>query len=217
MGKTIRLMDTNFTLLPERALLVPDYHTLVVADWHLGKGTHFRKAGIFMPSASVDNDVLRIQLLLDSHAVHTVVFLGDLFHSDLNSEWHVFERFRAANPSIRFILTRGNHDILPDDILENAAVDIMPSYSIAPHIYCSHHPTDGTVAGQLHIAGHVHPGCLVSNAGRQMYRLPCFYHHGQTLLLPAFGTLTGLHLLPHRSGARVYPIVGGNVWELKKG
>src|SRR5690606_41391569 len=118
MGKVIRLMDTNFTLLPERALLLPDYKTLIIADWHLGKSTHFRKAGIFMPAASADKDVLRIQSLLDRYAVDTLVFLGDLFHSDLNSEWLMFARFRMANPSVQFILTRGNHDILSDELLE---------------------------------------------------------------------------------------------------
>ncbi|HWK99193.1 MAG TPA: ligase-associated DNA damage response endonuclease PdeM [Parapedobacter sp.] len=216
MGKTIRLMDTDFTLLPERALLLPDHETLIVADWHLGKGTHFRKAGIFMPSASIDKDVLRVQSLLDRHAVHTVVFLGDLFHSDFNSEWLSFEQLRATNRSTRFILTRGNHDILPDKLMCKATLEVVDHYTVAPGIYCAHHPQSAPI-GWLNIAGHVHPGCLVSNAGRQRYRLPCFYHHGQTLLLPAFGTLTGLHLMPHRSGARIYPIAGDSVWELKKG
>lgn len=213
MGKTIRLMDTTLMLLPERALLLPEYHTLVVADWHLGKGAHFRKAGIFMPSASVDKDVLRLQSLLDSHIVHTVIFLGDLFHSDLNSEWHVFEQFRAANPSIRFVLTRGNHDILPDKLLEAAAVEVVPSYSIAPRIHCTHHPDTGGSDGQLNIAGHVHPGCSIPAKGRQAYRLPCFYYHDQTLLLPAFGSLTGLYLVQPARDARIYPIAADKVWE----
>jgi len=199
--------------LPERALLLPEYHTLVVADWHLGKGAHFRKAGIFLPVLPVDKDIARLQSLLDSYRIDTLVFLGDLFHSDLNSEWHIFERFRAANPSIRFILTRGNHDILPDDLLEKAAVDILPSYSIAPHICCTHHPTDDGIAGQLHIAGHVHPGCVIPTKGRQAYRLPCFYYHAQTLLLPAFGSLTGLHLVQPVGNACIYPIAGDEVWE----
>lgn len=206
-------MDTNLTLLPERALLLPEYHTLVVADWHLGKGAHFRKAGIFMPVLPVDKDMVRLQSLLDAHHVHTVVFLGDLFHNDLNSEWHAFEQFRAANPSIRFILTRGNHDILPDELLEAAGVEVVPSYSIAPHIHCTHHPETESTDGQLNIAGHVHPGCSIPAKGRQAYRLPCFYYHNQTLLLPAFGSLTGLYLVQPSRDARIYPIVADKVWE----
>lgn len=216
MGKVIRLMDTNFTLLPERALLLPDFKTLIIADWHLGKSTHFRKAGIFMPSASADKDVLRIQSLLDRYAVDTLVFLGDLFHSDLNSEWWGVERLCATNRSTHFILTRGNHDILPDELMRKTTLEVVDHYTVAPGIYCSHHPQSAP-PGWLNIAGHVHPGCLISNAGRQRYRLPCFYYYGQTLLLPAFGTLTGLHLMPHRSGSHIYPIVDGSVWELKKG
>ena len=213
MGKTIRLMDTDFTLLPERALLVPEYKTLIVADWHLGKGTHFRKAGIFMPVLPVGNDTVRLQTLLDKHHPHTVVFLGDLFHSHLNSEWQVFEEFRAANPSMRFVLTRGNHDILPDGLLEATAVEVVPFYSIATHIHCTHHPEAAGTDGQLNIAGHVHPGCSILAKGRQAYRLPCFYYHNQTLLLPAFGSLTGLYLVQPSRDARIYPIVADKVWE----
>lgn len=213
MEKAIQLMNTRLTLLPERALLLPDYHTLVVADWHLGKGAHFRKAGIYMPVLPVDKDTMRLQSLLDNYRVETVVFLGDLFHSDLNSEWLVFERFRATNPAIRFILTRGNHDILPDDLLEKAAVDVVPSYSIASHIHCTHHPEGGEFAGRLNIAGHVHPGCLIPAKGRQAYRLPCFYFRRQTLLLPAFGMLTGLHMVQPSPGARIYPTAGDKVLE----
>ena len=210
MGKTIRLMDTNFTLLPERALLVPDHKTLIVADWHLGKGTHFRKAGIFMPSASVDKDVLRVQSLLDRHAVHTVVFLGDLFHSDLNSEWHSFERLRAANRSTRFILTRGNHDILPDELLRKAMLEVVDRYTVAPGIYCTHQP-ESAPFGWLNIAGHVHPGYRIQLKARQSFALPCFYYCPRTLVLPAFGSFTGLHLVSKLPQNQVYGIAGDEV------
>lgn len=216
MEKTIRLMDTDFTLLSQKALLLPDYHTLVVADWHLGKGTHFRKAGIFMPRPTVDKDVLRLQRLLENYAVSTLVLLGDLFHSDLNSEWLAFSSFREINKSIRVILTRGNHDILSDEILEKAAVEVVDYFTAAPGIHCMHHPPVNHQIDGLNIAGHVHPGYLIKGAGRQGYRLPCFYHHGQTFLLPAFGRLTGLQLMQRRPNARIYPIAGDMVWELKK-
>ncbi|WP_353196585.1 ligase-associated DNA damage response endonuclease PdeM [Parapedobacter defluvii] len=216
MGKTIRLLGTQLTLLPERALLLPEYDTLVVADWHLGKAAHFRKAGIFMPALPVDKDRARLQSLLNRYRIQTVVFLGDLFHSDLNSEWLVFEQFRVANPSIRFILTRGNHDILPDTLLEKAEVNVVPFYTVAAHIHCTHHPEAHGFPGRLNIAGHVHPGCLIAANGRQSYRLPCFYYREQTLLLPAFGSLTGLFRVPHLEGARIYPIVGNQVLDWKK-
>lgn len=216
MGKTIQLMGTRLILLPERALLLPEYDTLVIADWHLGKGAHFRKAGIFMPVLPVDNDAARLQSLLDSYRIRTVVFLGDLFHSDLNSEWLVFERFRAVNLSRRFILTQGNHDILPDELLKKAAVDVVPSYSVAPHIRCTHHPEGSEFETQLNIAGHIHPGCLIPTTGRQRYRLPCFYYYNRMLLLPAFGMLTGLHPVQPTRNARIYPIADDKVWEYSR-
>lgn len=213
MGKTIQLMGARLTLLPERALLLPEYDTLVVADWHLGKGAHFRKAGIFLPVLPADSHTKRLQSLLNRYDVRTVIFLGDLFHSDLNSEWRVFERFRLTNASTRFILTRGNHDILPDDLLEKAAVEVVSSYSVAPHIHCTHHPEGDGLAGRLNIAGHVHPGCLIPAKGRQAYRLPCFYYREPTLLLPAFGRLTGLYTLQPSPGVRIYPTTEDQVLE----
>ncbi|MFC3197448.1 ligase-associated DNA damage response endonuclease PdeM [Parapedobacter deserti] len=216
MAKIIQLLGTRLILLPERALLLPQYRTLIVADWHLGKAAHFRKAGIFMPALPVDSDAMRLQSLLKNHDVETLVFLGDLFHSDLNSEWLSFERLRTANPSTRFILTRGNHDILSDNLLDHIAVEVMPSYFIAPHIRCTHHPVGIASAGELNIAGHIHPGCVIPAAGKQTHRLPCFYYSEQTLLLPAFGALTGLHVMAPTRDARIYPIAGNNVWEWKK-
>jgi len=216
MSKQIVLMDTQLMLLAERALFLPEYGTLVVADWHLGKSAHFRKAGIFMPVVPMDRDTARLQSLLDRLPVHTTVFLGDLFHSELNSEWLSFERFLAANPNVQFVLTRGNHDILPDELFERAGVRVVARYEVAPHVHCTHHPGDGMPAGVLHIAGHVHPGCVIPARGRKMYRLPCFYHCGQTLLLPAFGSLTGMYPVQRSNGACVYPVAGEEVWEWKK-
>ncbi len=216
MVKNIELMGSRLSLLHQRALLLPDYETLVVADWHLGKAAHFRKAGIFMPMPSPDKDMQRLQSVLDTFQIRTIVFLGDLFHSDLNSEWSTFERFRAANPSMQFVLTIGNHDLLSDDLLDHAGVEVVRSYAIAPHIHCTHHPVRYPTAGVLHIAGHVHPGCLIPAKGRQAFRFPCFYYHAQTFLLPAFGSLTGLYTIPPLGNDRIYPIVGDRVWEWKK-
>lgn len=210
MGKSVQFMDTHLVLLPERAVWLPAYATLVVADWHLGKASHFRKAGIFMPKIP-DHDTARLQLLLATRKARTLVLLGDLFHSDLNSEWIAFERFREANPAVRFILTRGNHDVLPDHLLEKAAVEVVPSYTIGSHIHCTHHPSEPLARGSLNIAGHVHPGCLIPVRGRQAYRLPCFYFHGQTLILPAFGSLTGLQLVKPTADAQIFPIAGNEV------
>ncbi len=214
MAKTIRLLDTTLILLPERALWLPEYATLVVADWHLGKASHFRKAGIFMPLPTVDTDTVRLQGLITDHRIETLVLLGDLFHSEHNSEWLAFERFRASNPGVRFILTRGNHDILAEQHFHQAGVEVLPAYTLGRHILCTHAPEEELREGALNVAGHIHPGCLIPARGRQSYRLPCFYHHRQTLLLPAFGRLTGMHIMKPVRGASCYPVAGEEVLEL---
>ena len=52
--------------LPEKILHLPQYQTLVVADWHLGKITHFRKNGIFVLAISHQTEYQKIKNLLKS-------------------------------------------------------------------------------------------------------------------------------------------------------
>jgi len=221
MAKTVQLMGVTLVLLPERALFVPDMGLLVVADWHLGKTAHFRKAGIFLPVAPVERDVARLQDLLARLPVRTLIFLGDLFHSDLNSEWRFFADFRRTYPGIPMVLTRGNHDLLSEELFARLDVAVVDRYEARPDLVFMHHP-DAVPVGKasdnrLVVAGHVHPGCLIPANGRQAYRLPCFYFHRNTLLLPAFGRLTGMQLVQPTRSARIYPVAGDEVLEWSSG
>ena len=71
-------------LLPEKVAFLPHHKTLVVADIHLGKASHFRKEGIMIPLPGSCPDLKCLGELLDSLQPEIVVFLGDLFHSSLN-------------------------------------------------------------------------------------------------------------------------------------
>jgi len=212
-GKQITWGETSILLLPQKVIFLPQYGTMLLADWHLGKATHFRKHGIYMPHPGVERELLKLQALIRVYHPGTVVFLGDLFHSDLNSEWMGFATFLKNHPTIRFVLTKGNHDILPEAAFEHAGLHVVSQLTIDEQIICTHIPMDDVPEGIINIAGHIHPGCSISSLGRQSYRLPCFYHHGQQLLIPAFGDLTGLAMMQDQPGARIFPIINDEVFD----
>ncbi len=133
--------------------------------------------------------------LISQHRPREVYFLGDLFHSLHNSEWQQFEQFIRTYPGIAFTLIRGNHDVLDIARYQELQIRIIPQALRLNQLIFSHEPLTALPEGMINIAGHIHPGCLVRGLGRQSMRLPCFYLKGQTFLLPAFGQLTGLHIL----------------------
>lgn len=209
----IYFKEERIQLLPEKAAYLPQHRLLIIADLHLGKAAHFRKAGIIIPSPKVPQELLSLSALIKTFNPKTIVFLGDLFHSKLNKEWAKLEDLLEEYGDIRFFLTKGNHDILPTDIIEKTAIKMVDELAVGPHILCSHEPLEAPPTGKLNIAGHIHPGISVKTKSRQHYRLPCFYHFQHLLILPAFGKLTGLHLLKKRPGARVFPVLPTEVIE----
>jgi len=202
-------------LLPQKALFLPEQRILVIADLHAGKITHFRKAGILMPADASGRDLDILAMLCDTFQPQIVLFLGDLFHSDFNSEWFTLERFMHQYGHIRFILTRGNHDILPDFIFGDSAIEVVDVFRTAENILFTHHPMETVPAGHVNIAGHVHPGCVLRGGARQQFRLPCFCLHDAVLLLPAFGSFTGLHVIQPAPGIRLFPVLQDEVIALK--
>ena len=201
-------------LLPEKVAFLPHHKTLVVADIHLGKASHFRKEGIMIPLPGSCPDLKCLGELLDSLQPEIVVFLGDLFHSSLNGEWEDLKNFLCGYPDIRFVLTKGNHDILPPSVMEETCIEVVPEWKIGEHLVFTHEPITDIQKESLNVVGHIHPGVLVKTKGRQSYRLPCFYHQGQCLILPAFGQLTGLHILKKTADTSIYPVLLDEVIEL---
>jgi DNA ligase-associated metallophosphoesterase len=206
--------EERLELLPERALYLPDYKILAIADVHLGKATHFRKEGIMMPTVGAADDIALIEALCGRYDVTNVIFLGDLFHSGFNSEWYLLEEMLHRNRHLRFILTIGNHDILPKLIFEDAQILLATNFVVGD-LLLSHQPLEQLPTATLNVAGHLHPGCLINGGARQQFRFPCFHYKNNQLLLPAFGKLTGLALMERDKSARVFPIIEGEVFEHK--
>ncbi|MVZ66934.1 ligase-associated DNA damage response endonuclease PdeM [Sphingobacterium sp. DK4209] len=214
MAKKVVLCGLDCFLLPQKALYIPKHQLLVISDWHLGKLMHFRKEGIFVPAPAVSEELSRLDLLLAELAVEQVLFLGDLFHSKLNSEWEEFCQYTHSKPHIQFTLTNGNHDILSDAHWGRSALRIVDHVLLEEGLLFSHEPLAGLDNHIINVVGHIHPGCQVFLSGRQTFRLPCFHFENRVLTLPAFGKYTGLHILRKTPQNRVYAIVDQSVMEL---
>ncbi len=213
MAKRIELNGLEMYLLPQKALYIPSYQLLVISDWHLGKLSHFRREGLFVPAPAAEEEFERLDILLQELQVKDVVFLGDLFHSQWNSDWEKLKAYinLHAQQTLRFTLTKGNHDILKDHHFENFSLRVKSEVILSEGIVLSHEPLPDLPNYMVNIVGHIHPGCLIGAGARQSFRLPCFHFKDRVLTMPAFGKFTGLHIMKPEPQADIYAVVNDAV------
>jgi DNA ligase-associated metallophosphoesterase len=179
-------------LLPEGALLLPERGLLLLADLHLGKAESFQAQGIPLPS---DGDAATLNALLE--LVHrrrpaAVAVLGDLIHSRLGLTAELRAKLRALPELLGcpLRLIGGNHE-------RGSWIEGLPQEpsQACGSLWLSHEPEPRQ--GFLNVCGHRHPVAVLGQ-GSDRLRLPCFAYDPQrhTLVLPAFGQLTGGHPCP---------------------
>jgi DNA ligase-associated metallophosphoesterase len=212
----ILLQGEALHLLPERAVWWPGRHQLIIADAHFGKVGHFRKNGIPVPTMAREHNFWKLSALLQDYPVREVVFLGDLFHSHLNEEIWQFGDFRENFEEVQFHLVRGNHDILPNEVIGRLGLEIHePNWHVGPFIFNHEPPADlFTPQSQYMLCGHIHPAVVLKGRGKQHLRLPCFYFGTHVGILPAFGDFTGLSIVQPKQGDLVYAALQGKVAQL---
>ncbi len=177
-------------MLPQKAILWKNKRSLILADLHLGKVAHFRKAGIPVPSTLAVTDYQVLDYLLNTYLPERVIFLGDLFHSSHNLACDTFVTWRQRYAQLLFTLVKGNHDLLSDAFYANAGIEIYPEIlSLAPFVF-SHIPL--TQEPQLYnLSGHLHPVVKLVGRAKQTILLPCYYFGKKGGIVPAFGNFTG--------------------------
>jgi len=146
--------NETFLLLPYKALIWEERKTLILADLHLGKITHFRKRGIPVPQDGERDNFERFSYLILNHEVDTVLILGDLFHSDYNAQWDNFLGFLDAFSDIEFKLVMGNHDILDANKYIAKNLTVYQENLVIPPFNFTHHPEESVL---YNICGHIHP------------------------------------------------------------
>lgn len=196
----------------ERTLWWPRKKTLFISDVHLGKASHFRKAGMAISGRTGHKDLDRIAFQIKDKCAQRVVFLGDLFHSEYNLEWEAFCDLREHFSEVEFILVEGNHDILDPSFYIRAGIHLIEEGYVEDGWEWRHHPSEKSEHFQL--CGHLHPGIRLKGKGRQSISLPCFVHEPHRFIFPAFGRLTGKVTYLGPKGTMYYPIAGSEVLEL---
>jgi DNA ligase-associated metallophosphoesterase len=208
---TIDIQGTEIQLLAQKAIFITKQKILVLADMHLGKLVHFRRHGIFIPKPAVNHDLEALIYLVEKFEPKEVIFLGDLFHSEGNSEYLQFLTTINLFPRIQFTLTKGNHDIIPEDIFRDNKVSVVKERVLENSIVLRHQLSPQPDQTLFHIVGHIHPGYRVQGLGRQSFHLPCFHLGIRTLTLPAFGRHTGLFTPDFLDSDVVYVIMNEEV------
>ncbi len=207
----IQVRKEKLQLLPDKAMYWPSQRTLMIADLHLGKAMHFRKAGIPVPNGVDELNLQRLNGLLVLARPKEVLLLGDLFHSGHNSSWSAFVALRHQHRSTAFTLVSGNHDVLSAEHYALAEMEVVPFVDHGP-FHFTHHPTEHAI--RYNLAGHIHPSIQLIGKAKQTVQLPCFYFGRSGGVLPAFGGFTGLYRMPRMIGDRVFATAQGQVWRV---
>ncbi len=198
------IRNQTFLLHPLKAIFWQEENTLLLADFHLGKASHFRKHGIAVPQQVMFSNYAKFTSIVKSFPLTKVIFLGDLFHSDHNEEWEKFGALLNGFSQIDFALISGNHDIMAERQYEKFNIDVLQEpYPFGPFLL-SHHPMEEIPVDFYNLAGHVHPGIRLKGKAHQSLRLPCFYFSDNRGLLPAFGKFTGLGIIKPKKTDKVF-------------
>jgi DNA ligase-associated metallophosphoesterase len=202
----------QLTLLPPLAALDARRQTLFVADLHLGKTTVFNDAGLSLPGGPDDDTLSRLERVIADIKATTLVVLGDLFHARSKGMDQVLASlaaWRAKQAAVKWVVVPGNHDrrVSWPEWLPGATI-LGEGESLGPW-RVAHHPSERFEA--LTLCGHLHPGISLGKHRLGKLTVPCFWHHGNSFVLPAFGGFTGLSRIRRADGDGVWIVSGDDV------
>ncbi len=201
-------------LSAKRAIFWQAQRALLVADLHLGKAGHFRKAGIALPASITPIDLLRLEDLIKEFQPAICYFLGDLFHSDYNKEFLLLKDFIRKYTTVEFVLIKGNHDIVTDQQIKALGIAAIYESLDIPPFQFTHHPQ---IDDKLYnIAGHLHPGYTIRGVGRQSISTPVFYFGQHQAILPAFSVFSGKAFIQPKPEDILFGIVEDQLIEIDK-
>jgi DNA ligase-associated metallophosphoesterase len=200
----IRIAGDSWTLHAERAMYWPLHKALLITDVHFGKGSVLRRAGMAVPTGQTAADLARLDSLIAHYKPVSVFVLGDLVHGTAppGTPWiEQVKAWRLRHAHIGMTLIAGNHDRHFD--ARELGFEVIAESLRIDNVLLRHEPA--VIDGCYVLAGHVHPGVMLHDGWRR-HRLPAFRFVEHGGLLPAFGTLTGLHETPPAPGERVIAV-----------
>jgi DNA ligase-associated metallophosphoesterase len=187
-------MDVAFsfageTLVPLAggALFWPAEATLLVADLHLEKASHFATKGWLLPPHATADTLAALIDAVEASGAKRLICLGDSFH-DQDGPDRLLPETRSAlqlmTRNLDWWWITGNHD---EDAAAALGGRVMPETRLGPFVL-RHEADTGDATPEL--SGHFHPKLVIRVRARHIARR-CFALSATKLILPAFGAFTG--------------------------
>ncbi len=211
----IRQYGQTFILSASRCLFWKEQEILIISDAHFSKETHFRKNGIAIPAGIMQHDLLQISRLIEIFNPQKIIFLGDMFHSEINEGLNAFIQWRKTHPKLNLQLIVGNHDILPDAWYSFAAITCVPEYLVIDNLIFSHDKLPLIPEGKVNFYGHLHPAIRLQGGAKQSLRLACFVIGINYVIMPAFGRFTGAKTIRPVENEQIFALGDSAIFPIK--
>jgi DNA ligase-associated metallophosphoesterase len=216
---TVSLAVSGETLIlhPQRAVLWPRCHTVIVADTHFGKSSFFARHGIAVPAGSDESDRRRLAHLIATTDARRLIILGDFLHAPLcadSAEFADLQRWAEQLASILELhVVAGNHDIgAPQSRL--SAVHWWDTEWVDPpfrFIHDAQRAPSPPAEAPFTLSGHVHPVIRLRELGKSALRVPVFWRKAAGLILPSFGLFTGGYAVVPGDDERMFAVGSSGV------
>lgn len=185
MNKAITFGGQDFVPDTSGALYWPDQKTLLVADLHFEKASHFAAKGYPLPPYDSLETLNRLRAAMTEFQPENVIALGDSWHDTHGPSRMAAadrEALAALTQAAQFVWISGNHDPKPTQfgqhVLRHDAMSFAFVHEATKH---ADHPT---------FCGHYHPKVRIRR--RRINRaLRCFAVYESVCVLPSFGAFTG--------------------------
>ncbi|MBS3174294.1 metallophosphoesterase [Candidatus Woesearchaeota archaeon] len=175
--------------------------TLVIADIHLGYEGSLNSRGILIPRMQYKDTSDRLEKLLKTINVETIIITGDFKHEFggiSETEWRNILKiidllFKYAK---RVIIIKGNHDVNLGPIARKRNIELLEYYKIDDILICHGDEilsNDDMRIAHTVIMGHEHPAIgLKDKAKYEIYK--CFlkgkWKNKILIVIPSFNVLT---------------------------
>jgi len=190
LSRTQRISLGGMEFIPDLsgALFAPDFGALLIADLHLEKGTSLARRGVHLPPYDTRESLRQLQSVIAQARPRRLIFLGDSFHDGearARIDGHDLADLKSIVSETETIWIAGNHDPAPPRDIGGHIVSEVTLGSVTLR-----HEPRRLAAGELEIAGHLHPAAAVTSRGHRI-RCRCFIADGRRIVMPAFGSYTG--------------------------
>ena len=205
----LQVAGETLLLHPDRAVVWPARHTVIVADTHFGKSAVFRRHGLAVPAGSDDHDRNRLSRLVREVQARRLLILGDFLHAPLDphSEDGRDLYAWAVALAIDIQVIAGNHDrgaaARWATLLGWRAADLIE----APFRF-THDAARVALRGArpFTLSGHIHPVVRLGGLRKRAPRVPVFWQYDGGLVLPSFGIFTGGYVVTPSDRDRVFAV-----------